>query len=208
MRTIWIIGAGGLAKEMAWLAHASGLFQVRGFIDRVAGVPIVVNGAALPVIAEANVPGLPLEDELALGAGDPALRHTLGLRYRDQRSFPNLFHPTVCGDHLGSDIGSGNAFTANVVFTTSIRIGHFNLFNLATTIGHDCTIGDANVINPSANISGSVTIGNRVLIGTNATVLQGRRIGHDAIIGAASLVNKDVPDGLTVVGIPAKPLVR
>ena len=208
MRTIWILGAGGLAREIAWLAQATGLFEVRGFIDRNAGAAITMNGTELPVVAETDLPGLPLQDELALGTGDPVLRHALGMRYRDQRTFPNLFHPSVCGDHAGSEIGTGNLFTANVVFTTSIRIGHFNLFNLATTIGHDCIIGDANVINPSANISGAVTIGDRVLIGTNATVLQGRSIAHDATVGAASLVNKDVEEGLTVVGVPAKPLVR
>jgi sugar O-acyltransferase (sialic acid O-acetyltransferase NeuD family) len=208
MRTIWILGAGGLAREIAWLAHATGLFEVRGFIDRHAGTALSVYGQRLPVVAETELPGLPLRDELALGTGDPALRSALGMRYRDQRGFPNIFHPSVCGDHSGSEFGTGNLFTANVVFTTSIRIGHFNLFNLATTIGHDCVIGDANVINPSANISGAVTIGDRVLVGTNATILQGRTIGHGATVGAASLVNKDVPEGMTVVGIPAKPLVR
>jgi len=47
-----------------------------------------------------------------------------------------------------------------------------------------------------------------VLIGTNATILQGRRIGDRSVVGAAALVNKDVPAGITVVGVPAKPLER
>lgn len=208
MRTIWILGASGLAKEVCWLAGATGQFQVRGFIDRTAGPSIAVNGTEFPVIAESELSGLPAQDVLALGTGDPGLRHALGFRYRGQREFPNLFHPSVLGDQVGSEIGQGNIFTANVVFTTAIRIGHFNLFNLATTIGHDCVIGNANVVNPSANISGSVRMGDRILIGTNATVLQGRSIGNDSTVGAASLVNKDVPEGVTVVGVPAKVLAR
>lgn len=33
-------------------------------------------------------------------------------------------------------------------------------------------------------------------------------IGNNAIVGAMSLVNKSVADGETVVGVPAKPLVK
>lgn len=51
---------------------------------------------------------------------------------------------------------------------------------------------------------GRVTIGNRVFIGANSTILMNVRIGDDVIIGAGSLVNKDVPDGCVVAGVPAK----
>ena len=51
---------------------------------------------------------------------------------------------------------------------------------------------------------GGVEIGKNVWIGTKATILDGVRIGDNAIIGAYSLVNKDVPSGNKVVGIPAR----
>lgn len=208
MRAIWILGAGGLAREVCWLAQATERFAVRGFIDRVAGPSLMVGGQELPVIAEEELPGLPAGDALALGMGDPFLRLQLGDRYADSREFPNIIHPSVLGDHAGSDLGEGNLFTAHVTFTTGIRIGRFNLFNLGCTIGHDCIIGDGNVINPGANISGQVNLGNCILIGTNATILQGRQVGDGATVGAGSLVNKPVEPGSTVVGVPAKPLVR
>lgn len=43
-------------------------------------------------------------------------------------------------------------------------------------------------------------------IGSNATILPGITIGEAAMVGAGSVVTKDVPDGATVVGNPAKPL--
>ncbi len=51
---------------------------------------------------------------------------------------------------------------------------------------------------------GRIVIGNRVFIGANSTVLMNVHIGNDVIIGASSMVNKDVPDGCVVAGVPAK----
>ena len=42
-------------------------------------------------------------------------------------------------------------------------------------------------------------------IGVNATILPGKVIGEDAFVGAGAVVTKDVPDGITVFGNPAKP---
>jgi serine acetyltransferase len=47
-----------------------------------------------------------------------------------------------------------------------------------------------------------------VLVGTGAQVLQNLKIGENAIIGAGAVVSKNVEPMTTVVGIPAKPLIR
>ena len=51
---------------------------------------------------------------------------------------------------------------------------------------------------------GRVKIGDRVFIGANTTILMNVHVGNDVIIGAGSLVNKDIPDGCVVAGVPAK----
>ena len=43
-----------------------------------------------------------------------------------------------------------------------------------------------------------------VLVGTTAAVLQGLRIGRDSTVGAGACVVRDVPDQVTVKGVPAR----
>lgn len=45
-------------------------------------------------------------------------------------------------------------------------------------------------------------------IGANSTIVCGVTIGKDTMVGAGSVVTKDVPDGVTVVGNPARPIKR
>lgn len=51
-------------------------------------------------------------------------------------------------------------------------------------------------------------IGNNVTIGAGARVLGGIVVGDGASIGANAVVIDDVPPGVTVVGIPARPVPR
>ncbi len=55
---------------------------------------------------------------------------------------------------------------------------------------------------------GRILIGNRVFIGANSTILMNVHIGNDVIIGAGCLVNKDIPDGCVVAGVPAKVICK
>ena len=53
-------------------------------------------------------------------------------------------------------------------------------------------------------ITKPITIGKNSFIGARAMILPGVSIGDQAIVGAMSVVSKDVPDHLIVVGNPAK----
>jgi acetyltransferase-like isoleucine patch superfamily enzyme len=59
-----------------------------------------------------------------------------------------------------------------------------------------------------ARRSAGITVGAGAWIGAGATVLDGVAIGDRAIVGAGAVVRDDVPEGATVVGIPARRLDR
>jgi maltose O-acetyltransferase len=50
-----------------------------------------------------------------------------------------------------------------------------------------------------------VSIGANVWIGGGAIILPGVTIGDDAVIGAGAVVTRDVANGTTMIGNPARP---
>jgi acetyltransferase-like isoleucine patch superfamily enzyme len=55
------------------------------------------------------------------------------------------------------------------------------------------------------DITGGVVLGKSVTVGSHASVLPGVKVGDGATVGAGSVVMRDVPAGVTVFGVPARP---
>lgn len=206
-RRIYVLGTGGLAREMAQLLRQLGRGGAfGGFIaedpDEVGNdlrFGRVVGDDAWLIEQRAAA-------ELVVGIGHPGAKAAAVARYLgdDRYEFPNLIHPSAMLEAEHVRLGRGNVVTAGCMFTVDIEVGDFNLFNWTVTVGHDARVGSACVINPGAHVSGFVSIGDRVLVGTGASILEGRTVGADARVGAGAVVTHDVPAGVTVVGVPAR----
>ena len=216
MRDIVILGAGGLAKEVAFLiedinkAQAQPEWNLLGYIDSGPETRGRYNGK-YPIIGDEDYVVTYEKDIWAvIGIGTPSIIRRICeklCRY-NHIHFPNLIHPNVIVDFERTRWGKGNIVCAGNIFTTDITVGSFNIFNPNCTYGHDTVIGNYSVFNPGLNISGGVTVEDGCLIGTGATVLQYLTIGAGSTVGAGAVVTKDVDSGATVVGVPAKPLKR
>lgn len=68
-----------------------------------------------------------------------------------------------------------------------------------TTVGRGCTIGHGAIVH-------GCTVGDNTLVGMGAVILNGARIGSNCIVGAGALVTgkMDAPDGVMILGSPAK----
>ena len=83
------------------------------------------------------------------------------------------------------------------------RLAEDVLVNFNATIGHDTVIGAHSVISPGVQLGGRISSGKRVMFCIGACVLQRRSIGDDSVISAGAAVWTDVPENVTMVGVPA-----
>lgn len=87
-------------------------------------------------------------------------------------------------------------------------VGNGSLINVNAIITHECKLDNYVEVGPGAVISGGVEIGEKTFIGAGAVVKPKVKIGSNVIVGAGAVVIHDVPDNVTVVGVPAKPLMK
>lgn len=117
----------------------------------------------------------------------------------------SLIHPSaVCA--RWTEIGRGTLVAPNAVVGAGATVGSNVIVNTASVVEHDCEVGDHAHIATGARLASGVRVGRLAHIGAGATVKQGMSIGEGSLVGAGAVVVTDVPDGTTVVGVPARPL--
>jgi sugar O-acyltransferase (sialic acid O-acetyltransferase NeuD family) len=206
-----VYGSGGFAREVAWLAEVCG-HEVVCFIDddpskigrRLNEIPVVSLDVAASQFPQALV---------AAGIGSPAARATVTGRVVERGLRPaTLIHPRVERSRWIT-VGTGIVICAGNILTTNIVVGDHVQINLDCTIGHDVTLDEFATLAPGVHVSGCVRIGRRAYIGTGAAIINGTLehplvVGDDAVVGAGACVTRSVDAGVTVVGVPAKPLAK
>lgn len=114
-----------------------------------------------------------------------------------------ILHPKASISSF-SLIRAGSFLAAQSVVAANASLGYGVIVNHGAVIDHDCIVSDACHIAPNATLAGGVHLGKRVLVGAGANILPGVTIGDDAVIGAGAVILQDVPDGLTVTGVPSR----
>lgn len=214
MQQVIIYGAGGFAREVAWLiedAIEAGKLvgEISCFIDdNPARSGTIVNDIPVMTFEEAceRFPG----GAFVLGIGSPEGREKLAAKVRAAgRDFLSVIHPNVAQSRHNK-IGQAAVICAGTILTTNIELGDHVQINLDCTVGHDVRLGDFVTLAPGVHVSGRVEIGKGAYIGTGAVIINGSDtqsliIGERATVGAGASVVRDIPAGVTAVGVPAKP---
>lgn len=210
-KDIYIIGAGGFGREVAWLIERINQkkeeWNLKGFLDDNECLHGKIEGG-YPILGGTELlKELQSEVWVVCAVGAAKVRKVI---IEKIQVFPNVrFATLIDPDITLSDrvsIGEGSIICAGSIITVDIRIGNHVILNLDCTVGHDACLEDFVTVYPSVNVSGNVLVEECAELGTGTQIIQGKKIGAQTIVGAGAVVVKDLPEKCTAVGSPAKPI--
>lgn len=207
MKDLYIIGAGGFGREVAWLVERINekgpTWNIKGFIDdnellwgTMEDDYKVVGGCEYLKT---------LGDVYAVCAvGSARIRKIIIEEFKETEvKFATVIDPSVITSKR-VEIGEGTIICAGTILTVDIKIGNHVIINLDCTFGHDDIIEDFVTVYPSVNVSGNVVVGQCSELGTGMQIIQGKKVTANTIIGAGAVVVRDCLESGTYVGAPAK----
>ena len=192
---MYLYGASGHAKVIIDILRDMGI-PVLGAFDK---NPAIKEIGGIPVL------GAEMEQELEqpvlISIGDNSIRRRVAENL--QHNFGRAIHPTAIISPSAS-IAAGTVVMQGAIIQADAQIGMHAIINTGASIDHDCQIGDYAHISPGAVLSGNVQVGEGTHIGSGAVVIPNLKIGRWCKIGAGAVVIRDIPDGVTAVGNPAR----
>lgn len=205
-RSLAIIGAGGHGRVVADCAEALGWDRIEFFDDEGVGTssgPWPVVGATGALFERArDYDGV----IVGIGANRARLERHRALVARGA-AMAVLIHPSATVSRHAR-IDAGTVMFAGAVVNIGAVIGQACIINTGATVDHDDRLADGVHLSPGSHLGGGATVGECSWIGLGASVREGVSVGRDVRVGAGAAVVADAPDGMVMVGVPARPLKR
>lgn len=212
MKKLCIVSAGGYGKEIMEVVKDNNRMKeewdILGFIDdneelhgkEINGYPVLGGRDWLKERADDESLGC------IIAMGDTRIKKKLveDLEKAGVRFWSVIHHSCYVADFV--EIGEGAIVAPECIVTPNAKIGKHVILNMKVVVGHDAVVGDYCILNPGTNIMGGAVIGEGVYIGGNASVRQLVKVGDWSVIGMNAAVVKDIPECVTAVGVPAKPI--
>lgn len=204
-----IVGAGTYGEVYASYIGEDGFFEIVGFLDDdQAKQGIQVRG--LPVLGTSQM----LYECRRLGvqaAFVPIGNNTKRLQLLEMARGANLVTPPFihrsANVSVDATIGEAVYILPQAVVMPYAVIEDGCMISMNCSIAHHTVIRQGGFVSTGVNLGANIRVGPRAFLGIGCTVMTGvRQVGEDAVVGAGAVVIKSVPDGATVVGVPAREL--
>lgn len=205
MIRVVMAGAGTFAAEVTDIAAAAG-FEVAAWIEGI-DPGRASSEASPPIVWVEDQAGFEPQLPLIVGIGPVARRAFIERLIGEGRRLATVIHPAAVISPT-STLADGCVVFPGVIVGANTRIGLGTVINRGALVGHHTTVGAHCFLGPGANVAGLVTLGDEVTVALAAVVRDRLSIGERATVGAGAVAVADVPAGVTVVGVPAKPLDR
>ena len=209
MKHLLIIGARGAGRETFFTATNSlgydKEFDVKGFLD---GKRDALDGYSSypPILASVEDYVVKEDDVFICALGDPKWReYYVNIILKKGGQFLTLIDKRAS---IGTNakIGIGCVIREFAVVSCDVTIGDYVYVQPFSDMGHDAVIGDYCHLNTYAFMGGYSKLEDYAIIHTHGALMPHKTLGREGIIGAGSVAIRNVKEGTTVVGNPAKRL--
>jgi sugar O-acyltransferase (sialic acid O-acetyltransferase NeuD family) len=204
-----VVGAGGFGREvLQWLRHSPDCNErwvIKGFLDDRLGA-LEGFDSQTRVLAGLQDYVLSAGDVFLCAIGQPGVRrqvHEL-IEARGGKCL-TFVHPSAL-IAASARLGHGVIVCPFALVSANASVEQGTAIYYHTSVDHDARVGRYCQISGHCDIAGGVVLEDEVFMGSHATILPGIRVGARAVIGAGAVVTKNVAAGITVVGVPARPL--
>ncbi|HLU17268.1 MAG TPA: acetyltransferase [Edaphocola sp.] len=208
MKRLAIVGASGHGKVVADIAECCGWEAVEFFDDAYTDQTSMLRGN-WPVVGTLSdlLSGVSGYTGVIVAIGDNQVRKSISQSLLAAgANLVTLVHPLAIVSRY-AEIGAGSVVVAGAVINAYAVIGSGAIINTGSSIDHDCHLDDYVHISPGVHLAGGVKIRSCCWVGIGACVKQQVTIGANVTVGAGSVVVHNILDNLTVVGVPARPLM-
>lgn len=209
-KNLYVIGARGFGRDfVCWCRNTPGFldqYKLCGFLDD--KIDALEDYLDYPPIVSSVESFQPKDGDVffcAMGNIAPKVKYTEMLLAKGGK-FETFISPSanISGT---AKIGEGSFIWNNVVVGADAVIGNHVICQSNSLVGHDCKIGDYCILDTFAACCGFVTVGEKTILHTRATVVPKITIGANAMVGVGSVVIRDVPEGHSVFGNPARRII-
>lgn len=208
MKNLLVVGAGGHARELLWLAsrvHGQ-MRPIRVAVE--SGWEAPQELAGIPVESLDAIEGELSGVDYVIAIGDSRARKRIADRLDAIGAKAAVLIDPSAQLSERVLVGAGSVICAGSVLTCDITLGRHVHINAGCLVHHDVRIGDFATLSPGVRVAGHVEIGAQAFIGISATIVNGRagaplRIGAGATVAAGAVVVGDVAPGALVAGVPA-----
>ncbi|CUR48430.1 hexapeptide transferase family protein [Alloalcanivorax xenomutans] len=202
-RSLGILGAGGHGKVIADTAIASGWRKIAFYDDawpkKQTNGRWQVSGRSGELLEEIGA-----MDSVTVGIGRNNVRlQKLSELLESGATLATIVHPHASVSRF-AEMGAGSVVFASAVVNVDCVLGMGCIVNTGATVDRDCRLAACVHVCPGVHLASDVTVGEGSFIGIGAVVKEGVTIGANVVVGAGAVVLHDVPDGVTIMGVPAR----
>lgn len=209
MKYLIIVGARGWGREVYDSVRNSKPFMqnqyaIKGFLDSDINI---LNGFehTYPPILSSPEDYIPQQDDVFFVAiGDPKWRRFY-VELLEKKGAK--FYTIICeGAYVNptAKIGTGSYIGCWTAVSDNVCVGKHVMIHPFCNIGHDVCIGDYSSLESYVFLGGYSSVGSESILHVKSSVIRHKHIGNKVTVGISSVVMRNISDGVSVFGMPAR----